>query len=102
MIYRGQGFLAVVRLVQVPRPPSPLSPQLDRRHTGRLRKRANLLTGGGRDGRGAESYDRKKAWSSVIFNSLWCGLRHTQSCPEGLGEGGEVQRHDAVLMVENI
>ncbi len=48
--------------------PPPVS-KLDRRHTGKLRKRDNLLLGGGRGkgGRGwarAESYDRKKAWSS--------------------------------------
>jgi len=46
----------------LPPPPLPVS-KLDRRHTRRLRKRDDLLTGeGGRGGRrGAESYDRKKA-----------------------------------------
>jgi hypothetical protein len=45
-------------------PPPPSSPpasndsKLDRRHTGRLRKRDNLLTGEvGRGGAGAKSYD---------------------------------------------
>ncbi len=38
----------------------------DRRHTGRLRYRDNLLTGEGEWGRGgAKSYDSKKAWSSI-------------------------------------
>jgi hypothetical protein len=47
MIYRGPGFLDLA--------PIPTSPnnKLDLRHTGRLRKRDNLLTGeGGRVGRG--------------------------------------------------
>jgi hypothetical protein len=47
-------------------PPSPLSlvSKLDRRHTGTLKKRHNLLTGEWRAGvgGGAESYDRKEAW----------------------------------------
>jgi hypothetical protein len=46
---------------------SPLISKLDRRHTERLRKEERQLAdgrgGGGRGGRGAESYDRKKAWS---------------------------------------
>jgi hypothetical protein len=52
-------------------PPSPVS-KLDRRHTGRLRKRDKLLTGEG--GRGAESYDGEKAWSS-INHSLFSTFR---------------------------
>ncbi len=45
--YRGASFLAVVWFG------SPTSPvrKLDRRHTGRLRKRDNLLSGNGRGGR---------------------------------------------------
>jgi hypothetical protein len=50
-------------------PPSPVS-KLDRQHAGRLRKRDNLLTGGGRGGRGAESHDRRKAWSSIQHSML--------------------------------
>jgi hypothetical protein len=47
MIYRGPGFLAVSKL--------------DRRHTGRLRKR-----GDGREGEGrANSRDGEKGWSSI-------------------------------------
>jgi hypothetical protein len=68
MIYRGPGILAVVRLGSSPTPSPPAS-QLDCRHTGRLRNRDNLLTGGG--GRGAESYDRKKAWSSINHSILY-------------------------------
>jgi hypothetical protein len=44
MLYRGPGFLAVVRFVSTP-PPSPLSlSKLGRQHTERQRKRDNLLT----------------------------------------------------------
>jgi hypothetical protein len=45
MIYKGLGFLAIVG-VSTSSPSPPLS-KLDRRHTGRLRKRDNLLTGEG-------------------------------------------------------
>ncbi len=60
-----------------PRPPPPTPPPvssviiLDRRHTGRLRKRDNLLTvKGGKGGGGAESYDRKTSWSSINYSIL--------------------------------
>ncbi len=50
----------------------------DRRYTGRQRKRDSLLMGeeGWGGGRGAESYDQKKAWSSINHSilsghSLW-------------------------------
>ncbi len=44
---------------------------MDRQHTGRLRKRDNLLTGEvGGGGRGAESYYRKKAWPSINHSIL--------------------------------
>jgi hypothetical protein len=48
----------------------PLS-KLERRHTGRLRD--NLLKGGkrGGGGRGAKSYDDKKAWSSINHSKLY-------------------------------
>jgi hypothetical protein len=50
-------------------PPPPQSPpvsQLDRRHTERLRKRENLLTGEGVGaGGGAKSYDNEKSWSYI-------------------------------------
>ncbi len=66
------------RIDLAPSPP-PVS-MLDRRHTGRLRKRDNLLTGGG-GGRGgwqrAESYDHKKARSSI--NYLILSGRHSPS-----------------------
>jgi hypothetical protein len=55
MIYIGTGFLAFS-----------LPCKLDRLHIGRLRNRDNLLTGEG-GGWGAESYARKKAWSSIII-----------------------------------
>ncbi len=62
MPYRGPGFLAVVCFGSSPAP-FPLT--LDRRHTGRPRKRDKLLMterGGGVKGVGE---DRKKAWSSI-------------------------------------
>ncbi len=57
-----------------PPPPPPFS-KLVWRHTRRLRKRDNLLTGvgggGGRSyGRGAESNDDEKTWSSVDHSIL--------------------------------
>ncbi len=57
-----------------PPPPLPVS-KLDRRHTGRLRKRDNLLTGERRKGVGEEpnTCDHKKAWSS-INHSILSGL----------------------------
>jgi hypothetical protein len=46
-------------------PPPPVK-KLDMRHTGRLRKKVNLMTGDGGGGeRGAKSYDGEKAWSSI-------------------------------------
>jgi hypothetical protein len=44
MIYRGPDFLAVEKFARPPLPPSPVS-KLNRRHTGRLRKRDKLPTG---------------------------------------------------------
>jgi hypothetical protein len=45
MIYKGPGFLAVARFGSSPLPPPPPSSQssVSKRHTGRLRKRVNLL-----------------------------------------------------------
>ncbi len=60
-------------------PPPPVS-NLDRRNTGRLRKRGNLLTGEGvGGGRGAKSYDSKKSWSSInrsILSGVGASLKH--------------------------
>jgi hypothetical protein len=54
--------------------PIPLSRQFARQ-TGRLRKRDNLLTGGGEGGgRGVEPYDRKKAWSFINQSILSVGI----------------------------
>jgi hypothetical protein len=53
MIYRGPGFPVLVRFDT---------------QEGRLRKRGNLLTEEeGGSGRGAKSFDHKKAWSSIIY-----------------------------------
>ncbi len=70
MIYQGPGFLAVAGFGSSPiLPPHPS--KIDRRHTGRLRKRDNLLTGeGGGGGGGAKSYDSMKAWSSINHSKL--------------------------------
>jgi hypothetical protein len=46
---------------------------------GRLRKKENMLTEEG-EGQGAESYDRKKAWSSINFNILFRTLLASNSC----------------------
>ncbi len=90
----------------IPRPsPPPYSPvsKLDRRHTGRLLD--NLLTGegGGEEGgRGAESYDRKKAWSS-INHSILSAQSVKKTFPgevEGEGDtggGGEGARGEGAL-----
>jgi hypothetical protein len=45
MIYRGPGFLVVVSSGSSPPPPTSSVNKFDWRHTGRLRKRDNLLTG---------------------------------------------------------
>jgi hypothetical protein len=62
-----QAFSGSYDLAPYPPPPPPIS-KFDRLHTGRLINRVNLLPGkGGRRGReGAESYNCKKAWSSII------------------------------------
>ncbi len=75
MIYRGPSFLAVVWIGSTPAP-SPLSRQL----IGRLSKSSCVslvqLTDGRRGGgRGAESYDRQKAWTS-INRSILSGTVH--------------------------
>jgi hypothetical protein len=54
--------------------------KLDRRHTGRLRKRDNLLTEDGRGG--SKSCDCEKAWFSVnhsILSGWWCPALETRS-----------------------
>ncbi len=60
-MYRGPGLLAVVWFGSSPSPPpSPVS-KLDRRHTGRLRKKDNLLTEEGGGGAG-EGPNHTTAW----------------------------------------
>jgi hypothetical protein len=61
--YRGPGFLEMIRLLRLPLPPSPVS-KLSLFLSLPVCCRSSLLTGEG-GGRGAESYDRKKAWSSI-------------------------------------
>ncbi len=87
MIDRRPGFLAVVWFGSSPTlsSPPPVSKN-NRRHTGRLRKRDNFLTGEGERGggcRGAESCDRKKAWSSKN-HSILSGLHNLFYAKNGL------------------
>ncbi len=57
----------MIRLIASSSPGS----KLDRRQTGKLRKRDKLLTGEGEWGRrGAGPCDRKKAWSSINHSTL--------------------------------
>ncbi len=75
MIYRWPGFLAVVWFVSShPFPPSSFS-KLDRRHTGRLRKRDNLLTGRGKGvGEEPDHTTARKPSLNETFNTLWTRL----------------------------
>ncbi len=64
MIYRGPGFLAVLLFGSSPAPsPSPVS-KLDWQHTGRPRKRENLMTGEG-EGEGEEPNHTTARTSSI-------------------------------------
>jgi hypothetical protein len=63
MIYRRPGFLAR------PLPLSPVS-KLDRRHTGRLRKRVSLLTGEGEKGMSVEPTIARNLTCYKPFNTL--------------------------------
>jgi hypothetical protein len=76
MIYRGPGFLDVVRF-DPPLPPN--VGKLNLRHTGILRKRDNLLTGEwGGGGGGAKSYDgRETLVLYKSFHTFWS----TSFCP---------------------
>jgi len=69
----GQAFSRSYDLAPPSPQPPPTAPTLSpvsklrRRHTGRLRKRDNLPTGGGG---GAKSYYSKKAWPSINHSLL--------------------------------
>ncbi len=67
-IYRGPGFSRSYGLARPLLPPSLVS-KLDRRHTGRLRKRKNLLTGEG-GGRLGEEPNHTTARSLVLYKSF--------------------------------
>ncbi len=68
VISRGPGFFPVVWFGSYPIQPTLPGQQ---RHTGRLRKRDNLLTGEGRGGGGgAKSHDGENAWSSINHSIL--------------------------------
>jgi hypothetical protein len=83
IMYRGPGFLALLwfGFSHTPYPPkSPVS-MPDRRQAGRLRKRATCWRQRGEGGRGSESYDRKKAWSSINHSILSGGRSTTGRVP---------------------
>jgi hypothetical protein len=62
MIYRGPSFLRSYD--SAPRPPLPLYPRAATHR--KMKKRDMLLTGEGEGGGcGAESYDDRKAWTSI-------------------------------------
>ncbi len=69
--FKGPSFLAVEWFgsVPTPSPPSPFR-KLDRRHTGRLRKRDNLLKGWGGGGEGAGSRIIRPQESLVLYKSF--------------------------------
>jgi hypothetical protein len=71
MIYRGLAFSRSYDFDFALRRPPPVS-KLDRRYTGILRKRDNLLTGEGGKGvsEGPITYDRKNVWSSINHSIL--------------------------------
>jgi hypothetical protein len=62
-------------------PPSAIS-KLDRRHSGKLRKKDNLPKGEWEEkvGRGSESCDRKKDWSSINHSILAGGTLFFSMC----------------------
>ncbi len=71
MIYRGQGFLAVVLVGSSPPPPPPTASYLSFSDFLCVAGRSNLLTEEGEGGgRGAKSFDREKAWSSINLSIL--------------------------------
>ncbi len=74
MIYRGPGFLAVVKFGSkpTPYPPSPVS-KLDRRHEGRLQMRGNLLMEEGGRGLAWSRIPRPQESLSLYksFNPVW-------------------------------
>ncbi len=74
----SRGRMIQLHAYPIPSPHVPIS-KLDRRPTRKPRKSGYMLTG--RSGRGAESYDRKKAWPSK---------NHSIPCGGGGGVEGEV------------
>ncbi len=74
-IYGGPGFLAVVWFASSPTPPPPPLSKLDKRHTARLRKRDNLLTGEG-------GWSRRPPESLVLYktsNTLWISHKYAHA-----------------------
>jgi hypothetical protein len=77
----GQAFLQSYD--SAPNPPPPPSPSVTQRKTEKERQFADGREGG-EGGRGAESYDRKEAWSSInrsiISNPVRCGVSPRPTC----------------------
>ncbi len=67
-LYRARLSCGLMARLHAHPLPTPVS-KLDRRHTGRLRKRGTLMTGErrGRGGRGAKLYESKKAWPHKVL-----------------------------------
>ncbi len=72
MVYRGLGFLEVVRFGSSPTP-SPVSITSTWRHTGRLRKRDNFVRGEGERGCGRSRIMRpqESLFVNKSFYTLW-------------------------------
>ncbi len=86
MIYRRPGFIAVYDFFDphpTTLPPAPVS-KLERRHTGSLRKRDNLLTGEGGRGWGRSQIIRQRE-SLVLYKSfnILCPLLSLPPLPSG-------------------
>ncbi len=81
MIHRGPGFLVIrhrmIWLLPLSPPPSPVS-KLDRRRTGTLRKRGNLLTREGGGGGGGGQRGARK-----VLHKLFISLCTLCSCLKG-------------------
>ncbi len=103
MIYRGPDFLTVVWFGSSPTLSPP--PSLDWRHTGRLRKRDNLLTGAGGGEEWACSRIILPQESLVLYissNTLWIRLVNTATikiCPYPWNDAVGRQNREICLQV---
>ncbi len=72
MIYKGQTCGRMIRVLAHPPPPPPPVSKLSLFLSLLVYRRSRFLTGEeeGSGGRGAKSYDREKAWSSINHSLL--------------------------------